>query len=179
MKRDAAMPRLDLSVQRAIGAVNRSLAPRAEHIRSWAAAALQRDAEVTVRLVGEAEGRRLNRDYRGKDYATNVLTFVYHDTGVAAGFGSQADDAGGEEDGDGAQDGDDVPLAGDLVVCVPVVRREAAEQGKPLVAHFAHLVVHGMLHLQGYDHEEAGEAQEMERLEARVLASLGFSDPYA
>lgn len=180
MKRDAAMPRLDLVVQRAIGTANRSLAPRAEHIRSWAEAALQRDAEVTVRLVGEAEGRRLNRDYRGKDYATNVLTFVY-EAEALGGFEGESEQAGDEKEAD---DGDPdrhggAPLAGDLVLCVPVVVREAAEQAKPLEAHFAHLVVHGMLHLQGYDHEESGEAQEMERLETRVLASLGYPDPYA
>ena len=149
---ETAPSRLALSVQRAIGAENRARSPASALIRRWALAALRGDAEVTVRLVGEAEGRRLNRDYRGKDYATNVLTFVY---------------------------GESELLAGDLVLCVPVVAREAAEQGKPLEGHFAHLIVHGMLHLQGFDHEASDEAEEMEALETRVLATLGYPDPYA
>lgn len=193
MKRDAAMAQLELSVQRAIGAANRARAPRAELIRRWAEAALQRDAEVTVRLVGEAEGRRLNRDYRGKDYATNVLTFVYHEVGVVGGLDADPHESGDENaddedpdehDAEGIDDGEfgrhaTGPLAGDLVLCVPVVAHEAAAQGKPLEAHFAHLVVHGMLHLQGYDHERTDDAQEMERLETAILASLGYPDPYA
>ncbi|MCK0506765.1 rRNA maturation RNase YbeY [Aromatoleum anaerobium] len=152
MDTETAPSRLALSVQRAIGTENRARSPASALIRRWALAALQDDAEVTVRLVGEAEGRRLNRDYRGKDYATNVLTFVYDESET---------------------------LAGDLVLCVPVVAREAAEQGKPLEAHFAHLIVHGMLHLQGFDHEAPDEAEEMEALETRVLATLGYPDPYA
>jgi probable rRNA maturation factor len=131
-------------------------ASRAAHIpsdmllRRWARAALARPAEVTLRLVAEAEGRRLNREFRGKDYATNVLTFVY----------SQR------------------PLAGDVVICAPVVAREARSQGKAAAAHYAHLVVHGILHLQGYDHERDAEAARMERRERRILAALGFDDPY-
>ena len=121
-------------------------------MRQWARAALDRDAEVTVRYVAEAEGRRLNRQYRGKDYATNVLTFVY-----------------GED-----------PLAGDVVICAPVVAREAREQGKDVRAHHAHLLVHGLLHLQGLDHERSRrEARRMEARERAVLARLGFADPYA
>lgn len=150
---DTAPSRLALSVQRAIGAENRARSPASALIRRWALAALRGDAEVTVRLVGEAEGRRLNRDYRGKDYATNVLTFVYDES--------------------------EQLLAGDLVLCVPVVAREAAEQGKPLEAHFAHLIVHGMLHLQGFDHEAPAEAEEMEARETRLLATLGYPNPYA
>lgn len=154
-------PHLALTIQRAIGKTNRDNAPPSGDLRRWAQAALQGgDAEVTVRLVGAAEGRELNRDFRGKDYATNVLTFVY-----------------GE--GESMPAGIDVPLAGDLVLCVPVVVREAAEQGKPVAAHFAHLIVHGMLHLQGYDHEDSDEAEEMEALETRILAELGYPDPYA
>ena len=133
-------------------------ASRAAHIppdgtlRRWARAALGREADVTLRYVAEAEGRRLNREYRGKDYATNVLTFVY-----------------GTE-----------PLAGDVVICAPVVAREAREQGKEVRAHHAHLLVHGLLHLQGLDHERSGrEAQRMEARERAVLARLGFGDPYA
>ena len=156
MGNDSPGPRLQLAVQRAIGAANRALAPRSVDVRRWAHAALDRDAAVAVRFVGEAEGRRLNRNYRGKDYATNVLTFVYDNEG-----------------------GGDAPLAGDLVLCVPVVAREAAEQRKPLDAHFAHLVVHGMLHLHGFDHEAADDAEEMESREAQILAALGYSNPYA
>ena len=133
-------------------------ASRAAHIppdrtlRKWALAALERDAEVTVRYVAEAEGRRLNHRYRGKDYATNVLTFVY------------------ESD----------PLRGDVVICAPVVAREAREQGKELRAHHAHLLVHGLLHLQGLDHEGSrGEASRMEARERAILATLGMGDPYA
>jgi len=119
-------------------------------LRKWARLALAREAAVTVRYVGEAEGRRLNREFRGKDYATNVLTFVY------------ADD----------------PLAGDLVICAPVVAREAKEQGKEVAARHAHLLVHGLLHLQGFDHERGADAKRMERHERRLLEKLGFPDPY-
>ena len=133
-------------------------ASRATHIpsdpllRRWARAALAREAAVTLRYVAEAEGRRLNREFRGKDYATNVLTFVY-------------------EWGNG--------LEGDVVICAPVVAREAREQGKPVRAHHAHLLVHGLLHLQGMDHEgSAAEAKRMERREREVLRRLGFGDPY-
>ncbi|OYD55023.1 rRNA maturation RNase YbeY [Thauera propionica] len=153
-------PLLTLAVQKAVDSVDKASAPKKHQIRRWAQAALQRDAEVAVRLVGEAEGRELNREFRGKDYATNVLTFAY----------------GEGEDLPGAADR---PLAGDLVLCVPVVLREAAEQGKTLEAHFAHLVVHGMLHLQGYDHENEIDAQEMEKLETEILRGLGYADPYA
>ena len=153
-------PRLVLTIQKAIGKANRAAAPAAGELRRWAQAALHADAEITIRLVGAAEGRELNRDFRGKDYATNVLTFVY-----------------GE--GEALPNEDEEALVGDLVLCVPVVMREAAEQGKALDAHFAHLVVHGILHLQGYDHEEPAEADEMEALETQVLASLGYPDPYA
>jgi probable rRNA maturation factor len=168
-----ASPRLALSVQRAIGSANRAHSPSAESIRRWARAALAADAEVTVRLVGEAEGRHLNRDFRGKDYATNVLTFVYEGEPLAAGEGER------EEGGRNRGACGDAPLAGDLVLCVPVVVREAAEQGKPIEAHFAHLVVHGMLHLQGFDHDTADDAEAMESREAQILASLGYANPYA
>jgi probable rRNA maturation factor len=109
---------------------------------------------VTIRYVAAAEGRRLNREFRGKDYATNVLTFAY-----------------GREPG-GA-------LAGDIVICAPVVAREAREQGKEVAAHHAHMLVHGLLHLQGLDHERARDARRMERREREILARLGFGDPYA
>ncbi len=156
-------PVLKLSVQRAVEGEDKANAPKKNHIRRWAQAALQQDAEVTVRLVGAEEGRALNRDYRGKDYATNVLTFAY----------DEGEDLPGLPEAEGAV------LAGDLVLCVPVVMREAAEQGKTPEAHFAHLVVHGMLHLQGHDHETEAEAAAMEGLETRILRGLGYADPYA
>ncbi|MDR1063816.1 MAG: rRNA maturation RNase YbeY [Azoarcus sp.] len=149
-------PMLNLAVQKALEGAERLNAPKKHQIRRWAQAALLRDVEATVRLVGEEEGRELNKSYRGKDYATNILTFFYDN------------DAGG-----------DVPLRGDLVLCVPVVAREAGEQGKPLDAHFAHLVVHGMLHLQGFDHKGKNDAESMETRERDILRSLGYADPYA
>jgi probable rRNA maturation factor len=120
-------------------------------LRKWARAALSRDARVTVRYVAAAEGRRLNREFRAKDYATNVLTFIYAQR----------------------------PLEGDIVICAPVVAREAREQGKDAAAHHAHLLVHGLLHLQGHDHERSRPAAaRMERRERAILARLGFPDPY-
>ena len=141
--------RLALAVQDDTGDAD---LPARATLRRWARAALTRDAAVTVRFVGGREGRRLNARYRGRDYATNVLTFVYDDV---------------------------EPLGGDLVLCVPVLRREARAQGKTFRAHCAHLLVHGMLHLQGYDHERAADARRMEAREKRVLAALGYPDPYA
>jgi probable rRNA maturation factor len=137
-----------VAIQRASRAAH---IPTDARLRAWARAALPGDAEVTVRFVAEAEGRRLNREFRGRDYATNVLTFVY---------------------------GRD-PLAGDIVICAPVVAREAREQGKEAHAHYAHLLVHGLLHLQGLDHERPGEAERMEGRERAILRRLGFANPYA
>ncbi|VVE29878.1 Endoribonuclease YbeY [Pandoraea cepalis] len=122
-------------------------------LRRWVQAALLADAELTLRFVGAEEGQTLNRGYRGKDYATNVLTFAY-----------------AQHDSD--------PVTGDIVLCCPVVEREANEQGITLEAHYAHLIVHGVLHAQGYDHEADDEAQEMEGLEAEILTGLGYADPY-
>jgi probable rRNA maturation factor len=141
--------RLDLSVQYAC---NRDGLPlRADFVR-WARAALSGGGQITLRLVGPDEGRVLNNDYRGKDYATNVLSFPY----------------------------DREPrIVGDLVICPAVVAREAAEQGKPLAAHYAHLTVHGMLHLQGRDHDNDEDARVMEDEEREILAALGYPDPYA
>lgn len=138
--------------------------PAAVSFRKWIAAALEgriREADLAVRLVGNKEGRALNRHYRGKDYATNVLSFP-------------ADIA------DGVKMPKDVkmPLLGDLVLCAPVIAREAKEQKKPLVAHYAHLTVHGTLHLLGWDHEDTREAECMEQLEREILAGLGLPDPY-
>ena len=113
--------------------------PSPRQLRRWARAALARDADVTLRIVTRTEGRRLNREFRGKDYPTNVLTFAYPERH---------------------------PLAGDIVLCAPVVQREARAQQRSLTAHYAHLVVHGLLHLQGYDHQRAAEARRMQSLES-------------
>jgi len=126
--------------------------PALRTVRRWAQAALRSPAVVTVRVVGASEGQKLNHTYRGRDYATNVLSFAY-----------------GEKDG---------LLRGDLILCAPVLDREAREQGKRLIAHYAHLVVHGLLHLQGEDHEAESDAQRMEARERRILKRLGYTDPY-
>ncbi|MFZ3141952.1 rRNA maturation RNase YbeY [Polaromonas sp.] len=132
-------------------ALHRAALPR-HSVARWIRHALQSDAEITVRIVGAEEGQALNRDYRGKDYATNVLTFDYTQEPV---------------------------VTADLVLCAPVVEREAQENGKTLQAHYAHLLVHGALHAQGYDHETGKEdAEEMEALEIEILAGLGFDNPY-
>ena len=157
------MPVLSLTVQKALSNEEKRIGPRKHQLRRWASAALLAGhADVTVRLVGEDEGRKLNREYRGKDYATNVLTFVY--------------DAQALE----GQDGLTGPVVvGDLVLCVPVLVREAAEQGKAVEAHFAHLLVHGMLHLQGHTHENEEDTARMESIEVGILTDLGYPDPYA
>ncbi len=151
---------LSVSVEKALTAEEKAITPRKRMFRAWAQAAWRGvPLTVSLRLVGEEEGHALNLQYRGKDYATNVLSFVY-------------DEVGGEWPAG-------MPRMGDLVICVPVVRREAVQQGKTLEAHFAHLMVHGMLHLQGFDHEQDDEAALMESLETQVLAGLGYADPYA
>jgi probable rRNA maturation factor len=141
-------PRLGLSVQYAVRA--RGL-PSPTQFRRWARAALERNARVTVRVIGNGEARMLNRTYRGRNYPTNVLTFVMREQ---------------------------PSLEGDLALCAPVIAREARAQRKSAAAHYAHLVVHGVLHLQGYDHENESEARVMERRETRIVAQLGFPDPY-
>jgi probable rRNA maturation factor len=128
-------------------------------IRRWVQAALLADAELAVRIVSAEEGQALNRDYRGRDYATNVLTFAYNES---------ADDPVLQAD----------VVQADIVLCSEVLEREAAEQGISLAQHAAHLVVHGVLHAQGYDHEDEDEAAEMEQLETEILAGLGLPDPY-
>jgi probable rRNA maturation factor len=142
------VPRLSFAVRYDVAA--RGLPHRAT-LRRWVRAAQEGDLAVTVRFVGGREARRLNARYRGRDYATNVLTFVYDDV---------------------------VPLSGDIVLCVPVLVREASSQGKTLRAHCAHLVIHGMLHLQGYDHERRADATRMEAREIALLQALRYRDPY-
>ena len=140
-------------------AAPRAGVPASTSFRKWVAAALSgriREADLAIRIVDEREGCALNRHYRGKDYATNVLSFPAE-----------------------LPEGVKLPLLGDLVICAPVVAREAAEQGKPVAAHYAHLTVHGVLHLLGWDHEDEKEAEAMEQLERDVLAGLGLPDPYA
>ena len=147
-------PGLELSLQ--FGAFAGAAAHRkvltAARVRKWVAMSLLRPAEIAVRIVGSEEGQSLNRQYRGKDYATNVLTFDYTREPV---------------------------VAADLVLCAPVVEREAQEQGKTLEAHYAHLLVHGALHAQGYDHETGErDALVMEALEVLLLGVLGYPNPY-
>lgn len=138
---------MTLHVQRASRAAH---IPADTVLRRWARAAGV-SGEVTVRYVAAAEGRRLNREFRGRDYATNVLSFAYARK----------------------------PLAGDVVICAPVVAREAREQRKSAAEHHAHLLIHGLLHLAGFDHEHARDAARMEARERSILARLGFADPYA
>ena len=125
--------------------------PRPAQFRRWILAALEHDARITVRLIGRAEGEALNRDFRGRDHPTNVLTVAYRDT---------------------------PPYEGDIALCAPVATREAREQGKSLEAHYAHLVVHGTLHLQGYDHMNEADAHVMESRESQIVAKLGYPEPY-
>ena len=144
------MARLDLDIQYASRLPH---IPEAAQFRRWIKAALPQPAELTLRIVNEAEGRNLNSAFRGKDYATNVLTFVYHEP--RSPF-----------------------LQGDVILCAPVVAREARGQGKPLEHHYAHLTVHGVLHLAGMDHERSPDAEKMEALEVAILARLKVPNPY-
>ena len=144
-----SQPALTLSLQFA-DPRHRALLPRHKVIR-WIRAALESPGEITVRIVSADEGQRLNREFRSKDYATNVLTFDYADEPV---------------------------VVADLVICAEVVEREAAETQIDIAAHYAHLLVHGTLHAQGYDHEEDDEAECMERRESELMGVLGFADPY-
>lgn len=146
------LPKLELSIQLAVRPPD--LPSRAD-FRRWARAALRTSVMATLRIVDEEEGRRLNRDYRGRDRATNVLTFAY------------------------GPDPENGLLTGDIVLCAPVVAAEAQSQGKSLRAHYAHLTLHGLLHLQGYDHETGTlDACAMEAVESFIMQQLGFPDPY-
>jgi len=144
-----ARPELTLSLQFADPS-HRAQLPR-HKVARWIRAALERPAEITVRIVDADEGRTLNREYRGRDYATNVLTFDYTREPV---------------------------VSADLILCAPVVAKEAREQKLTLEAHYAHLLVHGSLHAQGYDHEADADAQVMEARESEIVVGLGFADPY-
>ena len=142
-----------------IASENQSNLPTLEQFTLWATQAVRAESvepEMTIRIVDEAESHELNLTYRGKDRPTNVLSFPFE-----------------------CPEEVDLPLLGDLIICRQVVEREAEEQGKPLLAHWAHMVVHGSLHLLGYDHIEDDEAEEMESLEAEIMTGLGFEDPYS
>lgn len=143
-----AAHRLSLSVQYASSAGN---LPTRQQFRRWVNVALEQDVKMALRVVDEIEGRVLNLGYRGKDYATNVLTFVYDDT---------------------------TPLYADVVICAPVVAREAATQHKDALAHYAHLTIHAVLHMQGYDHEHESDAETMEARETALLEKLRYPAPY-
>ena len=142
------MPQLDFSLQ--LASQENNLPTEAE-FRRWVRAALRVDTSVTIRIVDAEEGRVLNATYRGKDYATNVLTFPLTEH---------------------------PHLMGDIIICAPVVAREAIEQGKTLQAHYAHMTVHGVLHLHGYDHEVDAQADLMESMEMATMQKLGFANPY-
>jgi probable rRNA maturation factor len=142
------MPKLHASIQFASDDSN---LPTPAQFRKWAKAALRVDTEATIRIVDEVEGRALNKTYRNKDYATNVLTFPITEAPY---------------------------LMGDIIICAPVVAKEAKEQHKDLEAHYAHLTVHGILHLHGYDHETDAQAELMEGLETAIVTKLGYASPY-
>ena len=144
----SAEHKLSLSVQYASNARN---LPTRSQFRRWVKIALEQDVQMALRIVNEVEGRALNLGYRGKDYATNVLTFVYDDA---------------------------EPIYADVVICAPVVAREAREQGKNLLAHYAHLTLHATLHLQGYDHEKTRDAEKMEAREIALMLKLRYPAPY-
>ena len=142
------MPQLAITVQIATELAN---VPAKSQFKKWAKAALRVDTEVTIRVVDAQEALELNSQYRGKDYATNVLTFALSET---------------------------PHLMGDIIICAPVVAAEAAAQHKDLIAHYAHLTIHGMLHLCDFDHETEPQAELMESLEIQILAKLGYANPY-
>jgi len=144
-----ASPNKKLSLTVQYASSNAELPTRAQ-FRRWFKAAIMGDVSLTLRIVDAEEGRALNKSYRGKDYATNVLTFIYGDN----------------------------PVSGDVVICAPVVATEAAEQNKNLLAHYAHMSIHSALHLQGYDHQVESEAEEMEALETSIMLKLRYANPY-
>jgi probable rRNA maturation factor len=147
---------LELDVQYPDTRLEAEITP--ELVERWVRVSLLGPAELAIRFVDAEEGQALNREYRGKDYATNVLTFAYNE---------------------GAEIADDEPTQADIVLCTDVLQREAEEQKKTVEEHAAHLVVHGVLHAQGFDHETDEEAEEMEQLERDIMEVLGYPDPYA
>lgn len=147
---------LELDVQYPDTRLEAEITP--ELVERWVRVSLLGPAELAIRFVDAEEGQTLNREYRGKDYATNVLTFAYNE---------------------GAEIADDEPTQADIVLCTDVLQREAEEQKKTVEEHAAHLVVHGVLHAQGFDHETDEEAEEMEQLERDIMEALGYPDPYA
>ena len=147
---------LDLDVQYADTRLEQEITQAM--LQRWVEAALLGPAELAIRFVDAEEGQALNRQYRGKDYATNVLTFAYNE---------------------GEELGDDDPTQADIILCTDVLMREAEEQKKTVEEHAAHLVVHGVLHAQGYDHEHDEEAEEMEQFERDIMEVLGYPDPYS
>ncbi len=134
-------------------ATRRRRVPDRRQFRSWVRRTIPVPAEITIRLVDEPEGRRINQQFRNRDYATNVLSFAYHDDPSRS-------------------------VHGDIVLCAPVIAREARERGRPAILYYAHLTVHGLLHLLGYEHESAPQARAMQAQEATTLASLGYPDSY-
>jgi probable rRNA maturation factor len=147
---------LDLAVQFGSPSLEKTWAERlpSNKMKKWVRSAIQRDAKFVIRLVGNAESKKLNHTYRGQNHATNILTFTLH-----------------ENDSSG-------PLEADLILCMPVIVREAKEQGKDVLDHFAHLIIHGALHAQGFDHEDETDALAMESLEIAILRSLKINNPY-
>jgi len=186
------VPELSLTVQYASAAQH---LPTRAQLRRWVKAALRRDATVTLRIVDETEGRELNRQYRGRDYATNVLTFVYDDEptpDVTTSHSTRPSKDDSQVAGYPAPPlcehplrglpayptpGEEI-LSGDVVICAPVVEKEAREQHKDLLAHYAHLAIHATLHLQGCDHDNDAAAAAMEASETAIMAKLGYADPY-
>lgn len=152
--------KLSLSVQYASKLVH---LPTRSQLRRWLQCSLESDAQITLRIVDGIEGRTLNRNFRTKDYATNVLTFFY-DEQKSSSTKKASEHLR--------------PLFGDIVICAPVVKREAKEQNKKLLAHYAHLTIHAALHLQGYDHVKKNDAAKMEALETALMLKLGYPPPY-
>jgi probable rRNA maturation factor len=150
-------PQVSLDIQFATPSLEKAWAEilPSKKIRSWAKAALKQDAQIVVRLVGMAESKRLNFNYRQQNHATNILTFILHESHEKS------------------------TLMADLVFCMPIIAREAEKQGKTIQDHFAHLTIHGVLHAQGFDHEDDLDAQAMESLEVAILKRLKIKDPYA
>jgi probable rRNA maturation factor len=161
-------PELALSIQ--LGDGSPACPVSRPRLRRWVLAALQHDARLTIRFVGSREGRRLNRDFRGRDYATNVLTFGYEDDGTQGPAKARGRSRSGTAP--------TRPVVADIVICLPVVDREARAQRKPLEHHLAHLVIHGVLHAQGFEHDDEVEANAMETLETALLRRFRIADPY-